>query len=145
MADDTQQKPSKFGIGLLIGSVLGGLAALFLTPTTGEENRKLVAEKVRELEKLLAEGDLDKKVKEVFGEATEEAKALYVKAKKDVIKKLSELKETIESIDKKRYEEVVHETVEILKKDAKREAKHMEKLKEALLEEWKKLEVKKKK
>lgn len=143
MADDN--KSSKFGLGILFGTLLGGLAALFLSPTTGEENRKLVAKKVAELEKILEEGDLDKKVKEIFGEATEEAKTIYLKSKKDIIKKLSELKETIESIDKKKYEEVVQETVDILKKEFKRETRQMEKLKEELLKEWKKLEVKKKK
>ncbi len=143
MADDTKQ--SKFGIGLLVGTVLGGLAALFLSPTTGEENRKLVAKKIKELEKLLEEHELDAKVKEIFGEVTDEVRDLYKKAKKEVVERLAALKETIEHIDKKKYEGVVAETVAILKKEVKREAKDMEKLKEALLKEWKKLEVKKKK
>lgn len=133
------KKPSKFGLGLLFGTVLGGLAALFLSPTSGPQNRELVAKKVKELEKLLADNELDKKIKEIFGEVTEETKALYLKAKKEVIKKLSELKESIDSIDREKYGEVVHETVEILKKEVKREVKDMERLKSQLLAEWKKL------
>jgi len=144
MADD-QNKSSKFGIGLLFGTLLGGLAALFLSPTSGEENREIVAKKVKQLEKLLEDAELDKKVKEIFGEVTEEAKAIYLKAKKDIVKKLAGLKEAVESIDKEKYEKVVHDTVEILKKEFKREAKEMDKLKVELLKEWKKLEVKKKK
>ena len=58
MADD--QKSSKFGIGVLIGTLLGGLAALFLSPTTGEENREIVAKKVKQLEKLLEDAELEK-------------------------------------------------------------------------------------
>ncbi|MFA5137004.1 MAG: hypothetical protein WC489_06485 [Patescibacteria group bacterium] len=143
MADD--KKSSKFGIGVLIGTVIGGLTALFLTPTTGEENRKLVAQKIKDLEDLLQDTELDKKVKEIFGEATDEARNLYLKAKKNTIKRLAELKETVENIDREKYEKVVKETIDILKKEVKREAKDMEKLKEALLKEWKKLEVKKKK
>jgi hypothetical protein len=76
---------------------------------------------------------------------TEEAKAMYLRAKKDTVKRLAELKETVENIDRKKYEEVVKETVEILKKEAKREGKEMDRLKESLFKEWKKLEVKKKK
>lgn len=133
------KKPSKFGLGLLFGTMLGGLAALFLSPTSGPQNRELVAKKVKELEKLLADNELDKKIKEIFGEVTEETKTLYLKAKKEVIKKLSELKESIEHIDREKYSEVVHETVEILKKEVKREAKDMERLKSQLLAEWKKL------
>lgn len=143
MADD--KKTSKFGIGVLIGTVIGGLTALFLTPTTGEENRKLVAQKIKDLEGLLQDTELDKKVKEIFGEATDEARNLYLKAKKNTIKRLAELKETVENIDKEKYEKVVKETIDILKKEVKREARDMERLKEALLKEWKKLEVKKKK
>lgn len=143
MADD--QKSSKFGIGVLIGTLLGGLAALFLSPTTGEENREIVAKKVKQLEKLLEDAELDKKLKSIFGETTEEVKMVYLQAKKEVIKKLAALKEAIDSIDKEKYEKVVHETVDILKKEVKREGHEMEKLKEELLKEWKKLEPKKKK
>lgn len=143
MADD--QKSSKFGIGVLIGTLLGGLAALFLSPTTGEENRELVAKKVKQLEKLLEDAELDKKLKSIFGETTEEVKIVYLQAKKEIIKKLAALKEAIDSIDKEKYEKVVHETVDLLKKEVKREGHEMEKLKEELLKEWKKLEPKKKK
>lgn len=143
MADN--QKSSKFGIGVLIGTLLGGLAALFLSPTTGEENRELVAIKIKQLEKLLEDAELDKKLKNIFGETTEEVKEVYLKAKKEIIKKLAALKEAVESIDKAKYEKVVHETVDLLKKEVKREGHEMEKLKEELLKEWKKLEVKKKK
>lgn len=143
MADN--QKSSKFGVGVLIGTLLGGLAALFLSPTTGEENRELVAIKVKQLEKLLEDAELDKKLKSIFGVTTEEVKEVYLKAKKEIIKKLALLKEAVESIDKAKYEKVVHETVDLLKKEVKREGHEMEKLKEELLKEWKKLEPKKKK
>jgi len=136
---------SKFGLGLLLGTLVGGIAAFFLSPNSGPENQKLVAKKVKELEKLLAETDIEKKVKEIFGEATEEATAVYKKAKKQFIQTLAEAKESIESIDKDQVAEVAHETVEILKKEVKHEGKEMEKLKAELSKEWKKLGLKAKK
>lgn len=136
---------SKFGLGLLLGTLVGGVAAFFLSPNSGPENQKLVAKKVKELEKLLAETDIEKKVKEIFGEATEEATGVYKKAKKQFIQTLAEAKESIESIDKDQVAEVAHETVEILKKEVKHEGKEMEKLKAELSKEWKKLSVKAKK
>lgn len=139
------QKPSKFGLGLLFGTVLGGLAALFLSPTSGKQNRELVAKKIKELEELLKDSHLEEKVKEIFGEVSDEAKELYLKAKKETVKRLAELKETVESIDREKYEEVVRETVDILRKEVKRSGKEMDRLKDSLLKEWKKLEVKKKK
>lgn len=130
---------SKFGFGLLLGAVIGGLTAFFLSPTSGPENQKLVAKKIKELEKLLADSDIEKKVKEIFGEATEEATVVYKKAKKEFIKTLAEAKGTIESLDKDKVSKVAHETVEILKKEVKHEGKEMEKLKAELSKEWKKL------
>lgn len=135
---------SKFGLGLIFGAVIGGLTAFFLSPTSGPENQKMVADKVKALEKLLAEGNLDKKVKEIFGEVTEDATAMYKKAKKNFIKSLAEAKGTIEALDKETVAEVAHETVEILKKEVKHEAKEMDKLKAELAKEWTKLTPKQK-
>ncbi|MFH0773820.1 MAG: YtxH domain-containing protein [bacterium] len=135
---------SKFGLGLILGTVVGGLAAFFLSPTSGPQNQEMVAKKIKELEKLLADGNLEEKVKEIFGEATEEATAVYKKAKKNFIKSLAQAKGTIESLDKEQVAEVAHETVEILKKEAKHEEKEMEKLKAELAKEWKKLAPKQK-
>jgi gas vesicle protein len=136
-------KSNKFGLGLLFGTVIGGLAAFFLSPKSGPENQKMVAKKIKELEKLLADSDLEKKVKDIFGEATEETMAVYKKAKKRFIAALAEVKGTVESFDKEKVAEVAHETVEILKKEAKHESKEMEKLKTELSKEWKKLSPKK--
>ena len=140
----SDSKPSsKFGLGLLFGAVIGGLTAFFLSPNSGPENQKLVADKIKALEKLLADSDLEKKVKEIFGEATEEATLVYKKAKKNFIKTLAEVKGTVESLDKEKVAKVAHETVEILKKEVKHEGKEMDKLKAELSKEWKKLTPKK--
>lgn len=135
---------SKFGLGLLFGALVGGLAAFFLSPSSGPENQKLVAKKIKELEKLLADSDLEKKVKEIFGEATDEAIEVYKKAKKEFIKALAEAKGTLDSLDKEKVAEVARDTVEILKKETKHEGKDMERLKSELTKEWKKLASKKK-
>ena len=136
---------SKFGLGLVLGTVLGGLAAFFLSPSSGPENQKMIAQKIKELEKLLKDTDLEKMVKDVFGEATEEATGVYKKAKKTFIKTLAEAKGTVESLDREKVEEVANNTVEILKKEVKHEGKEMEKLKAELSKEWKKLGPKAKK
>lgn len=135
---------NKFGIGLLFGTVIGGLAALFLSPSTGKENRELVAKKIKELEKLLAESNIEEKVKEIFGEVTEEATSVYKKAKKEFIKELAEVKDTVASLDKEKVEKVAKNTVEIIKKEVKHEGREMEKLKSELAKEWKKLSPKSK-
>ncbi len=142
MADS--KTASKFGLGLLLGTLAGGLAAFFLSPSSGPENQKMVAKKIKQLEKILEDSDLEKKVKTIFGEATEEGIAVYKKAKKDFIKALAEAKGTIESLDKEKVTAVAEETVNILKKEAKHEGKEMEKLKAELTKEWRKLSPKSK-
>ena len=133
---------SKFGLGILFGTVIGGLVAFFLSPNSGPENQKLIAKKIKELEKILEEGNLEGKVKEIFGEATDEATGIYKKAKKNFIKELAEVKGTIENLDREKVTEVANGTVEILKKEVKHEGKEMEKLKAELAKEWKKLGLK---
>jgi len=135
---DAKQSP-KFGLGLLLGAVIGGLTAFFLSPTSGPENQKMVADKIKELEKILADADIEKTVKEIFGTASDEATMLYKKAKKMFIKTLAEVKGTVESLNAEKVTEVANNTVEILKKEVKHEGKEMEKLKSELVKEWKKL------
>ncbi|PIS15683.1 hypothetical protein COT62_02385 [Candidatus Roizmanbacteria bacterium CG09_land_8_20_14_0_10_41_9] len=133
------KKSSKFGLGLLLGTVIGGITALFLSPNTGEENREIVAKKIQDLKKLMEEKEVDKKVKEIFGEVTEEAKNLYLRAKEELIEALAHLKESIENIDREKYMMVVEDVMKKVQKETKKEVKQLEKLKNHLLDEWNKL------
>lgn len=110
-------KKSKFGLGVLIGTIIGGITALFLSPKSGEENREIVVKKVQELKKLLEEKEVDTKVKEIYGEVNEEAKDIYFKVKDWLIEELSQLKEKVEEIDKEKYEKAVQKVLKRVKKD----------------------------
>jgi len=138
MADE-QKKSSKLGLGLLIGTVLGGLAAFFFSPKSGEENRELVAKKVKQLEKLLKEKEIDKKAKEIFGEVSDETVKLYNQAKTWLIEELAQLKEAVENIDKEKYTKAVDQVMKKVQKEMKKDAKELEKLKKQLMKEWGKL------
>lgn len=50
-----QEKKSKFGLGLIVGSIIGGITALFFTPKTSKERRasaeKWLKEEVEKLKK----------------------------------------------------------------------------------------------
>lgn len=133
------KKSSKFGLGLLLGTVIGGITALFFSPNTGEENREIVAKKIQDLRKLMEEKEVDKKVMEIFGEVSDEAKALFLKAKEELIAGLATLKESVENIDREKYIKVVEDVMKKVQKETKREVKQLEKLKNHLLEEWNKL------
>ncbi len=136
-----QKKSSKLGLGLVIGTVIGGLAAFFLSPKSGGENRAMVAKKVKQLEKLLKEKEIDKKVKEIFGEASEEAVKVYNQAKTWLIEDLAKLKEAINEIDKEKYTTAVEKVVKRVQKEVKKDTKQLDKLKKQLMKEWEKIKA----
>ncbi len=107
----SEQKSSNFGFGLLLGMVGGALAALFLSPTTGEENRKKATQLYEDLKKKIEEGQWDEKAQELFGDVTEEGKRLYAEVAVEVTGKLEQLKDQVEDFDKAKFEVFVKDTV----------------------------------
>lgn len=127
---------SKFGLGLLIGGLVGAVSGLLLAPKSGKQTRKEILKKARQLQKLLEEKEVDKKIKEIFGQVTEEGKKIYQRAKEELINHLSQLKEDFQKIDKKKYEKVVEEVIKKIEKEFKKDIKILQKLKESLLKKW---------
>ncbi len=136
---DNQKKSSKFGIGLLLGSVIGAVSAFFLSPGSGEENRKAAAKKIAELKKYLEEKEVDKKVKEIFDVVTDETKKAYITARDWLIEELAALEGTVENFDRKEFMKSVEKVMARAKKNWKKDIKQLEKLKNNLLKEWDKI------
>lgn len=136
---DEQKKSSKLGLGLVLGTIIGGIAAFFLSPKSGPENREAVAKKIKQLEKLLKEKEVDKKVKEIFGEVTADAIAIYEKAKNWLVEELAVLEDAVEHIDKEKYMNAVEKVMHRVQKEVKKDVKELEKLKKQLIKEWGKL------
>jgi len=130
------QKKSKFGLGLIIGSVIGGLTALFFAPKSGKELRDDVKKKIRQLEKLLKEKELDKKAKKMIEGLSEETKVWYEKAKGWLIEELAQLKKTVEEINWQDYQKAVAKIIARFKKEAKKGGKEIEVIRKKLLKNW---------
>lgn len=133
------QKKSGLGLGIVIGTVIGGLAALFLSPKSGKQNRKEVAKKLNQLKKLFHDKEVDKKAKEIFGKVTQEGMNLYIQAKEWLIEELAQMKDTIENIDQEKYKKAVDKVMKKVKVEVKKDVKELDKLKTQLLKEWSKL------
>ena len=133
------QKKSRFGLGLLIGSIIGGITALFFAPKSGKELREDVKKKMRELEKLLEEKEIDKKAKKLVEDLSEEAKVWYEKAKTWLIEELAQLKKEVEKINWQDYQKAVAKIISRLKKEAKKEGKEIEVIRKRLLRGWRKM------
>lgn len=140
MADNNGKKSALFGLGLALGAVIGGVAAFFFAPEGGKEHREMVAKKIKELEKKLKDAELDKKVKEIFGEVSEQATSTFKKVKKEVIAKVAVVQVKMKKIDKEKYMEILDQVFTELKKDAIHTEKILGKLKEQLATDWKKIQ-----
>lgn len=136
---DEQKKSSHFGLGVLFGTVLGGLAAFFLSPKSGEENREAAVKKIKELKKNIEEMEIDKKVKEIWGEVTEDGKKTFVKAKKELVKRIDDLQERWQEFDREKYVKMVEDSLEDAKLETKATAEKLLKLKELFVRDWNKV------
>ncbi|MCX7881487.1 MAG: YtxH domain-containing protein [Patescibacteria group bacterium] len=85
------KKASKFGLGLLIGSVIGVITALFVAPKTGKEMREL-AKKWLEEELELLKKELGKIDKRKFKKAVEKVLQKVKKEVKSDVKELNKIK-----------------------------------------------------
>lgn len=134
---NSDDKP-KFGLGVLLGMVIGVVMGIFVAPKSGKENREAVMKKIEELKKILEEEDVQKRVKEIFGVATEEGFKLYKKVQKVVEEKLNELEDTLDDtlddLDRDKYIKMVKEAVETVKKETKDVDGKIEKLKDYFIE-----------
>ena len=105
----------------------------------GKELREDVKKKIKDLERLLAEKELDKKAKKMMGELSEEAKFWYEKAKTWLIEELASLKKGIENINWQDYQKAVTKIISRLKKEVKKGGKEIETIRKRLLKNWQKM------
>jgi len=129
-------KKSKFGLTLALGALLGGLAAFFLTPKTGKENRELAKEKIKEFHTALKTKSKEEIVKEIFGTVSKEGRKLYDVAQKEMNKRLDELKKKYPAIDKTKYMGVVKEVLERLNDEKEATKERLSDLGEFLKSRW---------
>jgi len=133
-----QKSSSKLGLGLVLGTIIGGITAFFLSPKSGKENREAVAKKVRGIEDWLKEKEVDKKLMEIYGEATEEGRKLLELVRRELSVAFEEIRGKIDEFDAQKYEKVVEDVISKAKKETKTTVKNIEKLKKYLLKQWQK-------
>ena len=137
--DDNKKKSSFFGLGVLLGTILGGLTAFFLSPKSGSENRKMVGKRLHELEVKLEEADLPGKVTEIYGNVSEEGKEVYKKVRKEVVQRLHEWHERMEEVDTEKYKKMVAGVVSEVKEDTVTTGEKLQKIGESFLSDWNKI------
>ncbi len=131
MSDDRDS--SKFGLGLFIGALLGAIAGLFLAPRTGKETREEAKKMLDELKKRYRTGELEDKVRKIFGDVRKESMKLYMTAKDEIGDKVREAKGKMNRQD---FDRIVDEVTSRLRKAGKVTEEQMRKLKDDLVREW---------
>ena|SRR3989344_6863650 len=121
-------KKSNFGLGVMLGTIIGGLTAFFLSPKSGPENREMAKKKIAALKKTLEEHKVPEKLQEIYGEVTDEGKKAFLIAKKELEKKLSQLEESFANMDKEKYLKLVDEAMKKVKEQTKETAERINRL-----------------
>jgi gas vesicle protein len=109
-----------WGVFLMLGALIGAVAALLLGTDEEGNTKKPVKVKVKKTKVYLHDFKQDHldPVKEVFGEKTREAKAAFDEAVERFENKLAAVKGSIESLDRDKYNEVVNDVIADLKKSS---------------------------
>lgn len=136
--NETKKSGTTFGLGLIIGTVLGGLTAFFLSPKSGKENREEVLARLREFKTSLDEADIPAQVKEIYGESTREGIKLYTQVRKELSQKYNGIKEKIDGFDPDTYSALIEDTVEHVRAELGETAERASKLKNYLVKNWSK-------
>ena len=126
---------SKFFLGGILGAVAGVVGGLLFAPQTGEETRK-------NLKKLLETSsikDIEKQAKDVFGKGSERATEIYSSLREELMKKVSELKESGQEIDFNKYQKLIGVVVQSAKHELKDTKNGMTKVTNYLKRDWMKV------
>lgn len=134
-------KSSKIGLAVAVGAIAGGLAALFLSPKSGKENREMAKAKFAELKTMVEEKKLQALIKDIYGSATVEGTKLYKTAMKDVQGRLTEIQDTVGEIDQEKYMALVLDVVEKLKTEKDASQDRVAKLQDYLMKRWDQMQV----
>ena len=142
----TDQKSSKFGLGMILGAAAGALAGLFLAPKPGrelQEDAKQLAgdlqKKAKKIRKELEDKEPEEAVRLIFGKVSEESMKLYDSAKDQVAEELAMLKENYQDVDKEKYKKLVQSATRKVKKDRTVPETQLKKLIKYLESDFKKL------
>jgi gas vesicle protein len=139
--------------GAFLGGLVGAGLAFFLSPRSGEENRRLVAKKAGQLRDTAADGfdnlkenlldmkeDITESVMAVFGEVSEATISLYEDATTLFAKQLAALQKNMDDIDKDKYLAVVDNISDILAKNKRNSATNISKMKKYWVRNWKNIQ-----
>jgi len=125
----------------LFGAVAGAVGGLLLAPKSGKETREQISKMAAKLAKGV-KGEVKEtqaRLKDIYGNATEEAQRKYEEVRNAVLGKVALLKTTGKEIDKDKYAKVVDDVVADFKTDLASTKDGVGKLAGYLKKDWEKV------
>jgi gas vesicle protein len=114
---DKSNDSRNLGLGILIGTVIGGALGILFAPQSGEKNRKQLTDKVQE----------------VADRVQSESAKLYKSAKDEINRKLTDTKN---KMDKNKYSRLVNQVIDDLQTDGDIDKNTADKVKTRLKDDW---------
>lgn len=124
------------GLFFLLGTILGYILSLFVPDQTRDKHQQLAKDKAAALRKIMTDKKQRQRVKKIFQKNTDRALATYQEARETLITNLSQLKGSIDQIDKTKYAKTVNKTITQIKEGKKLPAKQLQELKKYLQEDY---------
>ena len=125
----------------LVGALAGAIGGLLFAPRSGKETREGIARMAKEIsDQLKNETEVTTaKVKEVFGNASENARTKYNEIRDTLYAKVATIKSTGQEIDKEKYTKIVDEVVDSFKDDLNMAKNGVQKMADLLVKDWTKV------
>jgi gas vesicle protein len=138
---DHKKSAGKFVLAGLLGAVAGAIGGLLFAPQSGKETREDIAELANKITKQVKTGvtDTKDKVKEVFGNASEEAMDKYKEIRGKIVDKVAALKTVGNEINKEKYGEIVENIVDEFKSDFSATKNGAMKMANQMKKDWEKV------
>lgn len=128
-------KKNNLGVGVVIGTIIGGVAAFLLS---SKENRELAKRKLNELKLMWQDEKTQEKVREIFGTVTEEGKKAYAIAKTEITKRLDAM--GVDEVDRAKYRVMVEDALDVVRRETKETTDQLAKLRDYLMTRYNQVE-----
>ncbi|KXK08929.1 MAG: YtxH-like protein [Microgenomates bacterium OLB22] len=132
-------KKSPFGLGILIGAIVGAIGGLFLSEKPGKELRKKAVTEFDKLRKSIEDKHLDDHIAKIFGDVSREAQQAMSDAKDVIAKSAGQIAKEAKTINTTVYQQVVKDAVATATKRHALPKKEMVRLRAYLEKDVKKL------
>ena len=131
----SKDKAKIFGLGMLAGSLVGYVGSLYISHKTQKQHKELL----ESLVKAFSDKNERKRIEKAFQDYTDESIEKYRATKQHFLEKLSELGDTIKSLDKKGYLKILTQSIKESAKQQQVSSRDLAKLKKLLESDYKRI------